>query len=123
MDLRTRGGALTYLTWRISLGRFILSDDEKTVPQGVSYCLKRLFYNTGLSVNPYVFRTLQELVNPEQILLGTDYPFALEAIMTETVKGLHAYDGFSEDELKNIESENAFRPFPRLGDSLSGTMI
>ncbi|MDD3346020.1 MAG: amidohydrolase family protein, partial [Candidatus Omnitrophica bacterium] len=45
------GGVLPYITWRISLGEFILPDAGKTVPKGVPYYLKKLFYDTGLSAN------------------------------------------------------------------------
>jgi predicted TIM-barrel fold metal-dependent hydrolase len=109
------GGALPYLTWRVSLGQFILPDAGKTVPKGVPYYLKQLYYDTGLSANPYVFRTLQELVDPTHILFGTDYPFAPDILTTETIKGLHSYNGFSEADLKKIEAENARELFPRLG--------
>jgi predicted TIM-barrel fold metal-dependent hydrolase len=108
------GGALPCLTWRISLGQFVIPDAGKAVPKGVPYYLKKLYYDTGLSANPYVFRTLRELVEPEQILLGTDYPFAPDILSAETIKGLHAYDGFSEDDLKKIEFKNALDLFPRL---------
>jgi 6-methylsalicylate decarboxylase len=110
------GGALPYLTWRISLGQYILPDAGKAVPMGALHYLKQLYYDTGLSANPYVFRVLQELVEPSQILFGTDYPFAPEVISTETVKGLHAYNGFTEDELRKIEFENALGLFPRLAE-------
>lgn len=108
------GGVLPYLTWRISLGQFILPDAGKTVSKGVPYYLKQLYYDTGLSANPYVFQTLQELVDPTHILFGTDYPFAPDILTAETIKGLHSYNGFSEADLKKIEAENARDLFPRL---------
>jgi len=108
------GGALPYISWRISLGQFVLPDAAKAVPRGVPYYLQRLFYDTGLSANPCVFRTLREMVEPDQILFGTDYPFAPEVITAETVKGLHAYDGFSSEDRKKIESKNALSLFGRL---------
>ena len=109
------GGALPYLAWRVSLGQFVLPDAGSAVPRGVPYYLKKLYYDTGLSANPYVFRTLRELVEPSQILFGTDYPFAPEILSAETVKGLRAYDGFSPDDLEKIEFRNAEELFPRLG--------
>ena len=108
------GGALPYLTWRISLGQFVIPDASKAVPKGVPYYLGRLFYDTGLSANPYVFRSLRELVAPEQILFGTDYPFAPEILSAETVKGINAYDGFSAEDREKIEFKNAIQLFPRL---------
>lgn len=108
------GGTLPYLTWRISLGQFVIPDAGKMVPRGAPWYLKKLYYDTGLSANPYVFNTLRELAGPGQILFGTDYPFAPEILSAETVKGLQAYDGFSADDRKKIESENALGLFPRL---------
>jgi 6-methylsalicylate decarboxylase len=115
------GGALPYLTWRISLGQFVLPGAGKAVPRGVLYYLRRLYYDTGLSANPYVFRTLQELAGPERILFGTDYPFAPEMLTAETVKGLHEYEGFTGDDVRKIEFENALALFPGLkirGDTM-----
>lgn len=107
------GGALPYLTWRISLGQFVLPDGSKAVPKGVPYYLQRLYYDTGLSANPYVFRCLRELVPADQILFGTDYPFAPEILSAETVKGINAYEGFSEEDRSKIECANAVKLFPR----------
>lgn len=108
------GGALPYLTLRVSLGQFVLPDAAKTVPKGVLYYLKRLYYDTGLSASPYAFRALRELVEPAQILFGSDYPFAPEIVTSETVKGLRSYDGFSAEDLGRIEYANALDLFPRL---------
>jgi 6-methylsalicylate decarboxylase len=107
------GGALPYLTWRISLGQFVLPEAAEAVPMGVPYYLQRLFYDTGLSANPYVFRSLRELVAPAQILFGTDYPFAPGILSAETVKGLHEYDGFSAEDREKIEYKNAMELFPK----------
>jgi 6-methylsalicylate decarboxylase len=108
------GGVLPYLTWRVSLGQFVLPDAGKAVPKGVPHYLKRLYYDTGLSANPYALRCLRELVEPSQILFGTDYPFAPEILSAEAVRGVRSYDGFSADELEKIEYQNALGLFPRL---------
>lgn len=108
------GGALPYLTWRINLGQYVLPEAAASVPKGVPYYLGRLYYDTGLSANPYVFRSLRELVTPGQILFGTDFPFAPEILSAETVKGIGAYDGFSAEDREKIEFSNALRLFPRL---------
>jgi len=82
------GGVMPYIAWRIILGQFIIPNADKTVPQGVFYYLKKLFYDTGLSANPHALSSLKELVEPSQILFGTDYPFAPDLVTTETVKWL-----------------------------------
>jgi predicted TIM-barrel fold metal-dependent hydrolase len=53
-------------------------------------------------------------VDPSHILFGSDWPFAPEPITEATVKGLHTYDGFSEQDRAAIERGNALRLFPRL---------
>ncbi len=108
------GGVLPYLTLRVSLGQFVLPDAAKAVPKGALHYLQKLYYDTGLSASPYVFRALRELVEPAQILFGSDYPFAPEIVTSETVKGLRAYDGFSAADLERIERANALDLFPRL---------
>jgi predicted TIM-barrel fold metal-dependent hydrolase len=72
-----------------------------------------LYYDTALSASPYALRSLQELVNPSQILFGTDYPFAPDIITDMTISGLDTFDGFDDKNLRGINRENALTLFPR----------
>jgi predicted TIM-barrel fold metal-dependent hydrolase len=108
------GGAVPYLSWRISLFQHKAGMQEK-VPKGVMTYLKRLYYDTALSAAPNALRSLQELVYPSQILFGSDYPFALEVLTTLTIRDLKNYRGFDKQALKAIEHENALKLFPRIG--------
>ena len=110
------GGVMPYIAWRVMLGQFIIPDADKMVPRGVLYYLKNLFYDTGLSANPHALSSLKELVEPSQILFGTDYPFAPDLVTAETVKGLRNYRGFSPEEMDAIEYGNALKLFPRLAE-------
>ena len=64
--------------------------------------LKRLYYDTALSAAPNALRSLQELVNPSQILFGSDYPFAPKVLTAVTIDGLKSYGGFDKPALKSI---------------------
>jgi 6-methylsalicylate decarboxylase len=108
------GGAVPYLAWRIALFSGMQPGLGDRAPQGAIAYLKRLYYDTALSAVPYALRSLQELVDPSHILFGSDWPFAPEPITDATVKGLQAYDGFSEQDRAAIERGNALRLFPRL---------
>ena len=77
--------------------------------------LKRFYYETALSTAPTALRSLQELVDPEKILFGSDYPFAPKVLTAVTIDGLKSYGGFDKPALKAIEHENALKLFPRLG--------
>ena len=105
------GGTVPYLAWRISMLQSLVPDK---VPKGVITYLKRLYYDTALSAAPYVFRSLQELVDPAHILFGTDYPFAPEPVTPATIAGLQEYDGFNEQTRVAIEQDNTLTLFPRL---------
>ncbi len=82
--------------------------------QSVLAALQRLSYDTALSASPYIFRSLQELVKPSQVLFGSDYPWADEMISAFTIRGIEYYDGFDNQMRGAIGRENALAFFPRL---------
>jgi 6-methylsalicylate decarboxylase len=106
------GGAAPFLAERI--GRLANRPDFKDkVPDGVIAELERLYYDTALSANWLAFRSLFELVTPDHVLFGSDYPFAPEITMTQSVKALGEM-GLSDDVLRGIERENALVLFPHM---------
>ncbi len=96
------GGAVPFLTWRISFG-------EKRV---IKY-LKRLYYDLALSSTPYSLRSLQELADPSHILFGSDYPFLPEPLTSILIKEFEKYDGFDLQQHRAIERDNILALFPR----------
>ena len=106
------GGTVPFLAERI--GRLQARPDfKKHVPNGVIPELKRLYYDTALSANDITFAALLKLVAPEHVLFGSDYPFAPEATMTATVKGLQEM-GLDAKVLRGIERDNALALLPKL---------
>jgi predicted TIM-barrel fold metal-dependent hydrolase len=103
------GGTVPFLAYRISMGQIMLTG----APQGALTYLKRLYYDTALSVNPIALRSLQELVDAAHILFGSDNPFAPEVLLFLSMQGLQNFDGFDEQARKAIERENALALFPR----------
>lgn len=101
------GGAAPFLAERIA--RLAVKPEFKAaVPNGVIPELQRLYYDTALSANRYAFGALLQLTTPANILFGSDYPFAPEATMTATVRGL-AELGLAPEDLEAIERDNALR--------------
>ncbi len=104
------GGTVPFLAERIArLGA--RPGFREAVPNGVLPELERLYYDTALSANWLAFRSLLELVTPDKVLFGSDYPFAPEATMTATVQGLIEL-GLDSDVLQGIERDNALALFP-----------
>ncbi len=104
------GGTVPFLAERIArLGA--RPGFKEAVPNGVLPELERLYYDTALSANWLAFRSLLELVTPDKVLFGSDYPFAPEATMTATVRGLIEL-GLDSDVLQGIERDNALALFP-----------
>ena len=106
------GGTVPFLAERIA--RLQNRPEFKPqVPNGVVAELKRLYYDTALSANEITFAALLKLVAPEHVLFGSDYPFAPEATMTATVKGLQEM-GLDAKVLRGIERDNALALLPKL---------
>ncbi len=105
------GGTAPFLAERIAR-LTVRPDFKRHVPNGVIPELARLYYDTALSANWLAFRSLLELAPADRVLFGSDYPFAPEATMTATVRGLIEL-GLPAEALRGIERDNALRLFPR----------
>jgi len=105
------GGTVPFLAERIARLQ-VRPEFTASVPDAVMFELKRLFFDTALSANELAFSALLKLVAPEQVLFGSDYPFAPETTMTATVKGLTEL-GLPAEVLRAIERTNALKLFAR----------
>jgi predicted TIM-barrel fold metal-dependent hydrolase len=105
------GGTIPFLAERIARLE-VRPEFRESVPDGVIFELKRLFFDTALSANQLAFSALLKLVASEQVLFGSDYPFAPETTMAATVKGL-ANLGLAPEVLHAIERGNALRLLTR----------
>jgi len=101
------GGTVPFLAERIARLE-VRPEFRAHVPDGVMFELKRLFFDTALSANKLAFSALLQLVAPDKVLFGSDYPFAPETTMVATIKGL-ADLGLAPDVLRAIERDNAVR--------------
>ena len=67
---------------------------RERAPKGAAHYSRSFYYDTALSAVPTALRSLQELVGPDKILFGSDFPFAPEPIARASIDGLASYDGF-----------------------------
>jgi predicted TIM-barrel fold metal-dependent hydrolase len=113
------GGTIPYVAWRLEQGRTIPKLREKA-PQGAIAYLRRLYYDTAMSATPYALNSLGALVEPSQILFGSDYPFLPEPLIDESIRGLSDYKGFDASTRERIERRNAIALFPRMSTVAAG---
>jgi 6-methylsalicylate decarboxylase len=111
------GGTVPYLASRLTYGPTINAGLIDRAPRDLVASLRRLYYDIAMSASPYALPSLRALVDPEQILLGTDFPFMPEQTTAETLEGLTAYAGFDDAELDGVRRANALALFPRLRDA------
>ena len=71
--------------------------------------LTRVHYDVAQVAHPMALAALTRLVPISQILWGTDFPFRFG---TEYVQALEAF-GFSGEDLRKIDRDNALRLLPR----------
>jgi predicted TIM-barrel fold metal-dependent hydrolase len=73
--------------------------------------LRRFYYDTAGSANPINMQALKTLVGVSQIVFGTDAPFFDGAPQVQGLRGA----GFTMEEVRGVERDNAVRIVPRLG--------
>jgi 6-methylsalicylate decarboxylase len=82
------------------------------VPAGVLTELRRFHYDVALRAHPTGLASALQLIGVSQLLFGTDAPLR---VSQATVQGLLDY-GFSPQDLRAIDCENAKRLLPRCRD-------
>jgi len=108
------GGTMPFLIERFLFQAGVQSktpEGAKKIPNGVLYELRRLYFDTAQSANPYAMGPLTRLVSNTQICFGTDFPYRSIA---DNVSGLAECGLFSPAALEQVERTNASRLFPRL---------
>ncbi len=108
------GGAAPYLAWRMWTGEFTVPGLSETAPAGVYESLKRFYYDTAMASNPGTFGSLTELVGPDRIVFGTDYPYMPDFAIGEFVRHIDEYPAFDTVMKQGIKRDNSLRLFPRL---------
>ena len=71
-----------------------------------------MYYDLAGAANPGVVASLRQLVTPDKILFGTDFPPGGHVL--EQAQAVRDVKMFNEAELKMIERDNALRLIPRL---------
>lgn len=105
------GGFLPYVAWRASLLNAMPAFQD-AIPLGLLTYLRRFYFDTALSPSPMALAALGELVEPDHILFGSDFPYAPAAVTSLQVQTLQR-NVVDKTVLSGIERGDALRLFPK----------
>ncbi|MFE2520702.1 amidohydrolase family protein [Streptomyces mirabilis] len=88
-------------------------EDADSDPAHVAEVLRGLYYETALAGSRNSLLPTLEVTTADHILFGTDWPAAPEATVVRNIDNLTGFDGFTEDQRRGVERDNALRLFPR----------
>lgn len=106
------GGFLPYVAWRVSLAN-AMPQFQALAPQGVLTYIRRFYFDTALSPSRYSMAALKELVEPDHILFGSDFPFAPAPATSLQCQTLDTNTLWSQEQLYGINRGHALRLFPQ----------
>ncbi len=110
--LANAGGFLPYAAWRVSLAN-ALPEFQEQVPQGVMTYLQRFYFDTALAPGAPSMAVLRELVEPRQVLFGSDFPFAPAGLVEQQIAELGTASPWPARQLAGIARDHALSLFPR----------
>jgi 6-methylsalicylate decarboxylase len=111
------GGTIPYLAKRLTYGPVINSGLRERAPKNIIASLRS--YDIALTANDFALPSLLALLDPSQLLFGSDFPFMPEWQMAETVDTLDSYKDFKKVERDSIRWRNARKLFPRLTGTIA----
>lgn len=82
------GGALPYLSWRLSLVSLIDAKYESVTRERIMTQLASCYFDVAQASGPQVLACLSEIAAPNHILFGSDWPYCSEAVGTATINAL-----------------------------------
>jgi predicted TIM-barrel fold metal-dependent hydrolase len=107
------GGTLPFLAHRIAVFDK-MTKFQDNYPAGATAYMRRFFYDTALSGADAPMAALLDLVDPSQILFGTDHPYISDDVVAAETAGLDRFAGLDDRARRLIDRGNAEVLFPRL---------
>ena len=107
------GGVVPYFAWRLSVSPMIDARLPQVSPEQIFARLGQFWYDTALCPTPQTMACLAGVARPEQIVFGTDWPFANVNVTETAMKTYESLPAISSAERAAIDRGNALRLFPR----------
>jgi predicted TIM-barrel fold metal-dependent hydrolase len=121
------GGTLPYLAYRLAMVGsqqlaheeyakkfplpFFTQNKDATDPAFLLARIKRFWFEVALSAGEGTIAAISSVAHPDRILFGTDWPYAPESILVDTVAQLNSNGTLTDSERRGIASDNAQKLF------------
>jgi len=106
------GGLMPYFAWRLSVSPMIDARLEQLPPAQVYARFRRFWYDTALAPTAETFACLAGVALPEQIVFGSDWPFANTRVVGEALASYGTVP-MEEAQRSAIDRGNALSLFPQ----------
>ena len=106
------GGLMPYFAWRLSVSPMIDARLEQISPAQVYARLRRFWYDNALAPTAETAACLAGVAPPNQIVFGSDWPFANSRVVAEALKA-HEQVPMAQAQRDAVDRENALSLFPR----------
>jgi aminocarboxymuconate-semialdehyde decarboxylase len=103
---------MPYFAWRLSVSPLIDKRLEQISPAQVYARLRRFWYDNALAPTAETFECLKGVAPLDQIVFGSDWPFANVRVIAEAVR---TYEGVAmpQQQRDAIDRGNALSLFPQ----------
>ncbi len=108
------GGTLPMLAGRIARVLTVRKELAEKVPLGAMHEFRKLHYDMVSINTAAAFQAVRSLAEIPQLLFGSDFPYWSPSVAVEELSQL----GLTEQEVCDIERNNALRLLPRLGTAM-----
>jgi 6-methylsalicylate decarboxylase len=116
LQLAHLGGTAPFIAHRIAEWAGRDPSRAAAAPAGALTYMERLYYDTGLSNNAVALAAVRELAGVEQIVFGTDWPYAVLPDGGDPAPGL----GLGTEDRALVDGTNAAALVPRLANAIVG---
>ncbi len=107
------GGLVPYFSWRLSVSPMIDPRLRQFSREEIFALLRRFWYDNALSPGEQTWGCLENVAAMDQVVFGSDWPFANARVTAEAVKTYEALDAISPGQRAAIDRGNALRLFPQ----------
>ncbi len=107
------GGVLPFFAWRLSVAPMIDARLQQHPPERILAGFRRFWYDIALSPAPATMTCLAGIAAPEQIVFGSDWPFANARVIVEALRSYEADAAIGPAQRTAIDRGNAVSLFPQ----------